>query len=132
MTYTTVSTVRASSLLRRLVDLDVLDDQIAGVEAFGVGVGFGVAEETEEKLGRLDRPTCFGHTECLACKHGAISPPNLCIAVLDPGCDAWTPPPLGNDALLTLCSPTSATGISPHRYGFFVSHNILQVGYRAL
>jgi len=67
-TYTTVSTVCASSLLRRLVDLNVLDDQIAGVEAFGVGVGFGVAEETEKKLGRLDGPASFGHTECLACR----------------------------------------------------------------
>lgn len=37
-TYTTVSTVGATALLGCLVDLDVLDDQIAGVEAFGVGV----------------------------------------------------------------------------------------------
>lgn len=68
MTYTTVSTVCASSLLRGLVDLDVLDDQVAGVEAFGVGVGFGVAEETEEEFGRLDGPASFGDTECLACR----------------------------------------------------------------
>jgi len=66
MTYTTVSTVCASSLLRCLVDLDVLDDQVAGVQAFGVGVGFGITEETEEELGRLDGPASFGDTECLA------------------------------------------------------------------
>lgn len=33
-----MSTVGATALLGCLVDLDVLDDQIAGVEAFGVGV----------------------------------------------------------------------------------------------
>ena len=68
MTYTTVSTICASSLLRCLVDLDVLDDQIASVEALGVGVGFGVTEETEEELGRLDGPASFRDTECLACR----------------------------------------------------------------
>lgn len=66
VTYTTVSTVCASSLLGSLVDLDVLDDQVAGVEAFGVGVGLGVAEETEEKLGGLDGPASAGDTELLA------------------------------------------------------------------
>ena len=67
LTYATVSTVCASSLLGRLVDLDVLDDEVAGVETFGVGVGFGVAEETEEEFGRLDWPASFGDTECFAC-----------------------------------------------------------------
>ena len=38
MTYTTVSTVGTTALLGRLIDLDVLDDQVASVEAFGVGV----------------------------------------------------------------------------------------------
>lgn len=33
-----MSTVGATALLGCLVDLDVLDDQVAGVEAFGVGV----------------------------------------------------------------------------------------------
>ena len=37
-TYTAMSTVGATALLGCLVDLDVLDDQVAGVEAFGVGV----------------------------------------------------------------------------------------------
>ena len=37
-TYTTMSTVGTTALLGCLVDLDVLDDQVAGIEAFGVGV----------------------------------------------------------------------------------------------
>ena len=46
-TYTTVSTVCSAALLRGLVDLDVLDDEVSGIEALGIGVGFGVLEETE-------------------------------------------------------------------------------------
>ena len=46
-TYTTMRTVGATTLLGRLVDLDVLDDQVAGVQALGVGVCFGVLEERE-------------------------------------------------------------------------------------
>ncbi len=41
-TYTTVGAVRPSALLRSLVDLDVLDDEGAGVETLGVGIGLGV------------------------------------------------------------------------------------------
>jgi hypothetical protein len=66
-TYTTVGTVRTPPLLGGLVDLDVLDDQAAGIETLGVGVGLGVLEETEEELGRLYRPAGPGDTESLAC-----------------------------------------------------------------
>ena len=66
-TYTTVSTVGAPPLLGSLVDLDVLDDQVAGVETLGVGVGLSVLEETEEELGGLDGPAGLGDTESLAC-----------------------------------------------------------------
>ena len=37
-TYTTVSTVSTTTLLGCLIHLDVLDDQVAGVEALGVCV----------------------------------------------------------------------------------------------
>lgn len=67
MTYTTVGTVSASSLLGCLVDLDVLDDQVAGVETLGVGVGLSILEETEDDLGRLDGPASPGDAQCLAC-----------------------------------------------------------------
>jgi hypothetical protein len=66
VTYATMGTVCASSLLGCLVDLDVLDDEGGGVEAFGVCIGFGVAEKTEKELGGLDGPASFGDTELFA------------------------------------------------------------------
>ena len=66
-TYTTVGTVSAPALLGGLVDLDVLDDQVGGVETLGVGVGLSVLEETEKDLGGLDGPAGLGDTERLAC-----------------------------------------------------------------
>jgi hypothetical protein len=65
-TYAAMGTVCASSLLGSLVDLDVLDNEGRGVEAFGVCVGFGITEETEKKLGGLDGPSRLGDTELLA------------------------------------------------------------------
>jgi hypothetical protein len=62
-----VGTVCASPLLGGLVDLDVLDDQVAGIETLGVGVGLGVLEQTEKELGGLDGPAGLGDTELLAC-----------------------------------------------------------------
>ena len=65
-TDSTVSTVRASALLRGLVDLDVLDDQVARVQALGIGVGLGVLEEGDEMLSRLDGPSGASDAELLA------------------------------------------------------------------
>ena len=67
-TYATVGTVSAPALLGGLVDLDVLDDQVAGVETLGVGIGFGILEQTNQELSRLDGPAGLGDTESLACK----------------------------------------------------------------
>ena len=67
MTYTTVSTVCPAALLRGLVDLDVLDDQIASVKTLGIGVGLGVLQEVKQELGRLDGPPSLGNAELLAC-----------------------------------------------------------------
>lgn len=66
-TYATVGTVSAPALLGGLVDLDVLDDQVGGVETLGIGVGLSVLEEAEEDLGGLDGPAGLGDTESLAC-----------------------------------------------------------------
>lgn len=66
-TYTTVGTVSSSALLGGLVDLDVLDNQVASVKTLGVGVGLGVLQELEEELGGLDGPSGAGDTELLAC-----------------------------------------------------------------
>lgn len=61
-----MGTVRPAALLGGLVDLDVLDNEVASVEALGVGVGLSVLQETEEKLGRLGGPAGLGDTELLA------------------------------------------------------------------
>lgn len=63
-----MSTVGTSPTLGGLVDLDVLDDEIAGVETLGVGVGLSVLEEVKEELGGLDGPAGLGDTERLACR----------------------------------------------------------------
>lgn len=41
----TVGSVSSTTLFRCLVNLDVLDDQVPGIEAFDVGIGFSVLEE---------------------------------------------------------------------------------------
>lgn len=51
---TAVGAVCSATLLGCLIDLDVLDHQVGGVEAFGVGVGFGIFQETEQEFGGLD------------------------------------------------------------------------------
>lgn len=66
-TYTTVGTVGPAALLGGLVDLDVLDNQVASVKALRVGVGLGVLQQLEEEFGRLDGPPGTGHTPLLAC-----------------------------------------------------------------
>jgi len=63
-----MGTVCSSALLWCLVDLDVLDDQVAGIKTLSVCVGFGVLEETQKELGRLDWPSGAGDTELLACR----------------------------------------------------------------
>jgi hypothetical protein len=67
-----VCTVCAAALLWCLVDLDVLHDEVTGIETLGIGVGLSVLEETEEELGRLDGPAGAGDTESLA--YESISP----------------------------------------------------------
>ena len=65
-TYTTVSTVSTAATLGGLVDLDVLDNQVAGVETLGVGVGLSVLQEIDQELGGLDGPASLADTELLA------------------------------------------------------------------
>lgn len=62
-----MGTVSSSTLLRGLVDLDVLDNQVASVKTLSIGVGLGVLQELEEELGRLDGPSSAGDTPLLAC-----------------------------------------------------------------
>jgi hypothetical protein len=78
-TYATVGTVCAAALLGGLVDLNVLDDQLRGVESLDICIGFGVLEESEEVLGRLHGPASPGDTESFACiaKQSALWSLNL-------------------------------------------------------
>lgn len=68
-----MGTVSAPALLGGLVDLDVLDDQVAGVETLGVGVGLGVLKEREEVLRGLHRPPGTVGTELLACRNPMLA-----------------------------------------------------------
>lgn len=61
-----MSTVSASPGLGSLVDLDVLDDKVSGIKTLGIGVGFGVLKETEEKLGGLNGPAGLRDTLLLS------------------------------------------------------------------
>jgi len=45
----------------------VLDNQVAGVEAFGVCVCFCIFEEAEQEFGGLFGPAGFGDAELFAC-----------------------------------------------------------------
>lgn len=66
MTYTTVGTVGASPSLGGLVDLDVLDNEVTGVETLGVGVGLSVLEEVGEERGGLDGPASLADAPLVA------------------------------------------------------------------
>lgn len=59
-------TVCATSLLRRLVDLDMLDGQDVNVQSLGLGIAFGVLEEREQKVGALFGPASLRHAPGLS------------------------------------------------------------------
>ena len=65
--------VGSTTLLRRLVHLDVLHDQVPRVEALGVGVGLGVLEQAEEELGGFLGPAGAGDAELFACAVAWVS-----------------------------------------------------------
>lgn len=60
-------TICPTTLLGRLVDLDMLHDQVARVETLGIGVGLGVLEQAEEELGGFLGPAGAGDAELFAC-----------------------------------------------------------------
>ena len=75
-----MSSICPPPLLRRLVDLDVFDDQIACVQAFGVCIRFCVLEEAEEEFGAFLWPAGFGDAELFACcVGGCVSDRLLCL-----------------------------------------------------
>ena len=68
-----MSTISTTTLLRRLINLDMLDDQIAGIEALCVGVGFCVFEQAEEEFGGLLGPARFRDAELFSCELNVVS-----------------------------------------------------------
>lgn len=58
-----VGSVGSSAAALGAVDLDVLDDQLIGLELLGVGVGFEVLDQTEQDLDRLFGPATLGDAE---------------------------------------------------------------------
>ena len=56
----TVGTVRPPAHVGSAVDLDVVDDEVVGVEALVLGVGLRVLEEVEQELGGLLGPATLG------------------------------------------------------------------------
>lgn len=61
-----MGTVSTTALFGRLVDLNVLDDKVAGVEALCVCVCLRVLEKAEEKFGGFFGPAGFGDAELFA------------------------------------------------------------------
>ena len=45
-----MSTIRASPLLRRLIDLDVLDNQIARIQTLRIRIRLSVLQQAEQEL----------------------------------------------------------------------------------
>ena len=76
-------TIGTPPLLRRLVDLDMLHDEIARVETLGICVRFGVFEEAEQELGGFDGPAGFGDAELFA--YSTTIPSQYRICILAPG-----------------------------------------------
>lgn len=148
-TYATVGTVSAPALLGGLVDLDVLDDQVGGVETLGVGVGLSVLEETEKDLGGLDGPAGLGDTERLACgsqpflpvqnsfhagakQRSSQSSINPSLPVLSSVQVLLAHPCIRNGGSLTLSGASSGASVAPHGNGLLVVEDIAEVGESAL
>lgn len=72
-----MSTISATALLGRLIDLDVLYDQVSRVEALGVGVCFCVLKQAEEEFCGFLGPARAGDAELFACGLVGVSVTSL-------------------------------------------------------
>jgi hypothetical protein len=144
-----VGTVSAPALLGGLVDLDVLDDQVGGIETLGVGVGLSVLEQTEKDLGGLDGPAGLGDTESLACGSQPLAPAKipstlritilqccsqillfLCFFAVQKGScvlHACVFARVRISRKLTLGGASSAAGVAPHGDGLLVLQDVTEV-----
>lgn len=136
-----MSTVGTSATLGGLVDLDVLDDEVAGVKTLGVGVGLGVLQQSEQLLSRLNGPASLGDTECLACITLESSHFKIPGRMNSNSAFSFIPASTPSSSILhridyhgrkktvtlTLGSATGGTGISAHGNGLLVIDDILEV-----
>ncbi len=60
---TSMSSVRPPPHLGSHVDLDVLNDQVIGIQALEFSITFSILQELEQKLGTLLRPPSLGGPE---------------------------------------------------------------------
>ena len=74
-----VSSVCSTSLFGCLIDLDMFNDQVAGIEAFDISVGFGILEKSEKEFSRFDRVAGTGDSELFACSDGNVSDRQLLV-----------------------------------------------------
>jgi len=70
LTHSTMCAVCSPPLLWRLVDLDVGDGEVGGIETLEVSVGPGVLEEVQKESGGLDGPASTSDTKLLSCANG--------------------------------------------------------------
>jgi hypothetical protein len=61
-----VGTVCPAALLGSLINLDMLDDEVAGIEALGISIGLSILEKADKELSRLHGPASAGDTPLLA------------------------------------------------------------------
>merc|ERR1719215_822641 len=61
-----VSSVCAPASLLRRIDLDMLDDEVVGVQVFELRVALSIRQEVKNNLGRLHRPSALTHLERLS------------------------------------------------------------------
>lgn len=109
--YTSMSTVCSSALLGGLVDLDVLDDQVAGIKTLRICVCLCILEETEEKFGGFDWPSSSGNTKLLACDILSKLPKY---------------PSSSDRSYRTLSCTSSSSSVSPHGNGLLMLLHVLQ------
>lgn len=96
-------TICTTTLLGRLVDLDMLDDQVAGVETLGIGVGFGVLEQRGEEFGGFLGPARAGDAELFAC-----------VSIIS----VWSPFKLSQTVAACFPSSGTQTALTPARPTF--------------
>ena len=122
-TYTTMCTICPASLFRSLVDLNVLNDQIARIQSLGICVRLRILQKRKEMFGRLDWPSGSRNTKLLSCSVMSSATelqPTIVTMSLLRSCICSYP-------ALTLGRATNASSIPPERHNLLVLNDVVQV-----